>query len=305
VARPPDVHAVMITYRRPEQCEESLLGLLEQGVRLKSLVLVDNSPQDAYASRLLEEIAPADRCECLAMPDNVGPAGGFAAGLLRVLEYARDEDWVLMRGDDDGTPAGTLAEILAFAEKCLLSDEATVAVGGVGGRMDWRAGRVRRPADDELEGMVPVDHLGGGFSSILRVDAIRKVGTFDASLFFGFEELEYGLRLCEARYSLYAHGDMWRRARAHDGRLGLPADLSSRRLADPTWRTYYSQRNLLVVLRRYGGWWPAAKASVRILAKPVVNLPIQPARGWRCLRIACRATFDAWFGRLGRRVEPR
>ena len=42
-----------------------------------------------------------------------------------------------------------------------------------------------------------------------RCGALRRVGVFDESLFFGFEEGEFGQRLRQAGYSIYADARLW------------------------------------------------------------------------------------------------
>jgi GT2 family glycosyltransferase len=190
-------------------------------------------------------------------------------------------------------------------------------VGGIGvsgGRFDFDTGRVLRIGDDELGGPIVVDHVTGGGFPTYRVGAVREVGLPSSELFFGFEELEYGLRMTEAGHPLYADGEIWLARRTVKRETGeLPpesvsvrrARKSTLRLAEPSWRRYYSLRNLIYILRRRGHWWTAAKISLlRGVLKPLVNIPLSPRRSWQSLSLGVRAVWDGWLGRLGRTIDP-
>ena len=76
-------------------------------------------------------------------------------------------------------------------------------------------------------------------------------------------------------------------------------------VSDPTWRRYYSVRNLITVLRKDGRTIDALFVSVVVgFLKPIANLPIRPRRAAATLRLTGPAVLDAWRSRLGRRVEP-
>ena len=140
------------------------------------------------------------------------------------------------------------------------------------------------------------------------------VGVFLSELFFGFEELEYGLRLTRGGFRLYADGDRWKERKRVKRELGLlpPEEVSGQRAAQttvrvtvPTWRRFYSLRNLIYVLRHTGAPVTAIKVGLtRGLLKPLVNLPVAPQAAWRSLKMNWRAFRDGWRGRLGRTVDP-
>jgi hypothetical protein len=76
------------------------------------------------------------------------------------------------------------------------------------------------------------------------------------------------------------------------------------RLAPMNWRRYYVLRNSIYMLKRFGHPWTAVRVTVVNLAKPFVNLPLNPRLGTRHLVNNVRACWDGWTGRMGRRVEP-
>src|SRR5439155_15640547 len=129
------------------------------------------------------------------------------------------EDWIVLLDDDDPPPDGSLlAELTSFAGAMRAADPSTAGVGLGGARFAWRTARLVPIRDDERIGPVRVDYLGGNRFPLYLVGAIRRVGVFRADLFFGFDDVEYGLRLRTDGYSLYAHGQLQLQVR---GRLAL------------------------------------------------------------------------------------
>jgi GT2 family glycosyltransferase len=216
-----------------------------------------------------------------------------------VDKIADPEDWLVLFDDDDPPPSeGSLGEVVRLAER-LASDASVGGVGLRGARFDRRRGRIVRVPTEELSGAVPVGYLSGNALPAYRIGAIRRAGVLDDRLFFGKEELEYGLRLAENGYSLYAAGDAWRPIRINRGRLTTSATLSLRR--PPSWRDYYRIRNLIFVLRRHGDPWAAVRISLTVgLLKPMVNLFLRPSDAVRLLTANIRAMRDGWLGRMGR-----
>jgi glycosyltransferase involved in cell wall biosynthesis len=282
-----------------------LRRLADQDRPLDRLVVVDNCSMAENREIVGAFAAQGQVIQYIPTSENLGPAGGRAEGIEHVLKFADDLDWIACLDDDDPPHSVTvLGELLRFGESMLARDLTTGAVGMAGGRFDWKRGVMIRPRDEELTGPVPVDAIAGNQFPFLLVRAIRDAGTFSRDLFFGFEELEHGLRLRKAGYSVYADGRRWRERRANWRRLGL--DLRpSRALGPVTWRRYYSLRNAIYILRSHGRVWSALRITLlRGLGKPLVNMPIAPRRAFQHLRLNRKACWDAWTGRMGRTVEP-
>ncbi len=296
------LHAVLVTYERPRDLATMIRALAEGSQQLDSLVIVDNSrlpqgePEGATDA--------AHHVLLIETHENLGPAGGIALGIDRILAAASDDDWILVLDDDDPPPTpDSLASLRRFAHACTNDDPAVCGVGSNGGRFDPKTGEIRRVPDAELHGPVDVDYLPGGALPLYRASAIRDVGTPMAELFFGYDDLEYGLRLRAAGYRLVAHGDVWHRNRERSARLGHGNSLRSTCATNSGWRLYYSRRNLIAILRLHSLRWPAVRASVIALAKPLFDL-----RGGHelvyALGLSFRAVVDGWTGRLGRTVDP-
>jgi glycosyltransferase involved in cell wall biosynthesis len=296
------VLAVLVTYRRPAELRRMLEVVAASDRVPDRLVVVDNDPTPAARAEVERFSGSMDY---VAAPENLGPAGGIALGMSRALEDAAPEDWILLLDDDDPPHDGlSLGTLVAFGERMSRDDPRTGGIGLVGARFDPRRGEMVRVPDDELAGPVPLDYLGGNQFPLYRVDAVRRIGRFREDLFFGFEELEYGLRMRRAGFSLYADGDEWRSWRATWGRLGIAARPRTG-LGEPSWRRYYGLRNLIAILRSNGSTRGALRVTFVLgVAKPLTNLLRRPRRADAHLSLGWRAARDGWTDRMGRTVEP-
>jgi len=294
---------VLVTYRRPDDLSLMLKRLAEQEVPLARLVVVDNGRSCGtvdIVSRCGDARSEVDYVEA---PENLGPAGGIAMGMERVLPHAHADDWIVLLDDDDPPEwPSVFGELLAFGQERRQADGRTAAVGLTGARFDWARARLLRPRDHGLTGPVGVDYVGGNQLPMYLAGAVQRVGTFSAALFFGFDDLEYGLRLGEAGYRLYVPGSLWLEQRSDaSGGLGRP----TLGLEAPTWRRYYSLRNTIHILRRFGRTPAAARVTVvQGLMKPLANMARSPKTAWKHLKLNLTACRDGWTGRLGRTLDP-
>jgi len=301
VDRPPMLSGVLVTYRRPDDLAAMLDALAAQQRPLDRLVVVDNDPSPESRA-LVAQRAPA--AEYVAAPGNLGPAGGIAVGMGLLLVGATDDDWIVTLDDDDPPGPTVFAELADFAHRARTRDPRVGAVGASGVRFDRRRGRVIRIPDEELDGPVPVDSIGGNRWPTYSVRAIRAVGTFRSELFFGPEGPEFGLRLADAGFVLLSLGPMQHRMRVERGRLAIDYKPSFA-VSHVDWRRYYSLRNLVRILCLRRAVFGALYVTVVVgIGKPVVNLVRDPRVALENLRWNLRALRDGWSGRMGRTVEP-
>jgi glycosyltransferase involved in cell wall biosynthesis len=299
---------ILVTYRRPSELSTMLHSLASQDRQLDHLVVVDNDPVAGNEGIVRRSYPDRDALEYIPALENLGPAGGIALGMRRVLELAKDRDWILLVDDDNPPHSETLiGDLERFGASMLAKDALTAGVGRVGARFDWRRARLvamSRIAEGRLDNAVSVDAIGSGHFPLYLTAAVKAVGPFATELFFGADDVEYGLRLRKAGYSLYADSSLWRQARELDGRIGLDARPSIR-LSEPSWRRYYELRNLIHILRSFGCTRTALRISlVRGIAKPLANLAVGPQASLKHLKMNLRACRDGWTGRLGRTLEP-
>jgi glycosyltransferase involved in cell wall biosynthesis len=289
------VFAVVVTYRRPDDVTATLHALQRQSLTITTTVVVDNEPSAA----LERHVASLAGHVYLPMADNGGPAGGIAAGMSHILTLAADDDWIVLVDDDNPPTFDDQAERLLR----IATDDDVGGVGGMGAAYDRRRGRLVRIADERLisDRTIDVDYLGGNQLPIYRVKAIRATGVFDPHLFFGYEELEFGLRMRNAGWRLIISGDVGYQLRDRWSRLGLSPATANRRRPRGAWRVYYGTRNQVVIARRHGTRRTQLTASSRaLLGAGRSLLALQP----REATFGARGLFDGWRGHLGRTIDP-
>lgn len=293
-----DLGAVLVTYDRPEQLRESILAVGAQTVPLARLVVVDNG---MGADDVVDAVRHAVPCpiEVLASRTNDGPAGGFNRGVSALAPTLGPEGWVLLLDDDDPLPSPeVLAHLLATRDRLCGSGIALGGIGMKGARFDRR--RIRTvPVRLGRSGVVEVDHLHGGYGPLYRVQALSDAGNFRTELFWGFEELDIGLRLVDAGWRLFMDLDTLNRF-GDNPKLAASSRPQFRVEGwDP--RRYYKLRNLTVIAsERASRRHVAVALALRAVAKPLANLLIRPRRAVAALRGNLVAVRDARAGRLGR-----
>ncbi len=289
------LHAIVVTYRRPNDLGNVLARLGEQSHPPDTITVIDNDPLGSAAKAL----QPSQTLRYISSDRNLGPAGGLASGFKAVDRFAADDDCIIFVDDNDPPPtSSTLERLLAFRERCPIERNRLGAVGLAGGQYSRRTGMLRRLRDSELTGAVRVQYLGGGQYPVYSVRALRAVGGPRSDLFFGFEELELGLRLENQGFVLFGSGEIWSELRAEHGRRRLNARQAAAGRSRSPWRRYYSVRNLVWISRAYGGVGPAVICTARSgLGGALRDATSQ--RSIRAMAPALRGVCHGWIGRLG------
>ncbi len=282
--------AVVATFRRPEALRGVLTSVLAQTVPPLLVIVADNDPLRS-AENVTLEIAGSTESVVLYLPtgENVGPAGAWARAASSARAHRLRGDFLLVVDDDD--PLGHHDLVRRLSEAA--SEVPGPACGAVGlrGAVIRRSGRlVRREGPEGVA--VAVDYLASGGAPLYRWEAIDDVGFFDEGLFFGFEDLDQGLRLGRAGWTLWA--------------IGLP---SLHRVADSSdvrtpWREYYKVRAQAMIARRHLGMAALLMLTVRTLMLGSMRL-IVLQRGTALARARLLGWFDGLRGHLGpRRYDP-
>lgn len=291
------IHAIVVTYRRHDDVKATVAAVQSQTRPPDTWSIVDNDPSDELAAWA----ATLPNASYHRSPGNLGPAGGIAAGMDLVLEGADDDDLVVLIDDDDPPPNDhTIADIIELFGRDQ-TDGVIAGAGLVGAMYDRGRGLTRRLPDEELVGTVDVDYVAGNQLPTYRVRCIREVGVFDRDLFFGFDDLEFGLRLRAAGHRVVVDGDVMTNMRARAGRLGKGPRIPGSGLAP--WRRYYSARNIVALARRYGTrtapLWAVAHGGPAAAVREITR-----QRSFRSAGAAMRGVFDGVRGRDGLVMLP-
>lgn len=258
---------VVPTFFRNDSLAATLRSIGAQERAPAEVIVVDNSGCEHALStvnsfRSRESIAAVH----LAMSENEGPAGAFAAA-VRYLQ-GHQLEWMMCRGDDNPFPdSESIERLYQFAQRTKALRPA--GIGTVGGWYDRVRGFSVRPTDEQMVGdLLDVDFIPGLGTPTYHLPTLTELGaTFDRSLFFGSEEADLGLQVRSAGRRLLIDPSQGVDVRAAAGHAGLGARdrVTNRRTS--VWRTYFAHRNRLRVSKRYGRWTATGNMVARSLGQ--------------------------------------
>lgn len=245
--------AIVVTFKRPDSLAIVLNALLGQSHPPSLVVIADNDPKRSAQSVVAEARATEVAVDYLPMGQNEGPAGGWGAAAEHASRHPRRGSWICVLDDDDPLGSITLMDALMdHALEAFSENSRVAAVGLRGARLSTRTMRLRR-VEVGAGNRESVDYLAGNGAPTYRWDVVDLVGFFDRDLFFGFEDLDQGLRL-------RAHGWL---LMACDSSLHAVADTAATRTP---WREYYKTRALVTISIRHLRWpstaWLIARSVV-------------------------------------------
>lgn len=286
----------IITYNRPEILKITIEKIFSQSIPPQVLWIIDNS-EGSETSEMLVRMNDI-RVFYHRMGFNSGPAGAAGKG----LEICGNEglDWIYW-GDDNDPP---------FRHDCYerlleLGNGITSCgvIGTVGHYFDRESGVLKRIETKVLEKRksIEVDYVAGGMCMLVRGDVARHGIKPNPDLFFGFEELDFCLKVKRRGYQIIVDCKLFLAAREKSNRLNFsqPSYIKKENLA----REYYSLRNLLIISdsmtfnsmkrRLYLKWGVKAFYGFRF------GLPY----GLKNFRMIALAFYHFWRGIKGRTIS--
>ena len=284
---------------------ESLLGQIRP---LQEIVVVDNASSDD-TSALLADRFP--RVTILRMPENLGAAGAWAAGLAYAA-LKKQHDWV-WSFDDDSVPApDALQNLLSGLEALRDKDEkigmlAPLPVHQKTGiyypPLLWRDGFVK-PSAELLKQATWFADLVILSGCLVRKDVVQEIGLPRSDFFMDFFDFEYCLRTRSKGYKIAVIGCA---KSAHEiGNARLVRWLGYQRIwpDHAPWREYYISRNLA-----YAVWWlypnrSTKRFAVSHLVRHAGGALLFGSRRLACLKKMAQGFCDGRRARLGVRFRP-
>jgi len=294
----PRVVAVVLTHRRPRLAGDVVRSLLgDEGLAPRQVIVVVNGVGG------LDDPDLESAVRTIRLPHNLGPAGGFAAGMAAAFAD-RSVRWAYLCEDDVGLfalPRGRLAGVVERAERAQgtppePADAVLGAVVAYGRRFVGRGAHTENvvPPPVDPDDLVPVDVASWGATLVSR--AVFDAGIVpDPSWFFGLEDFDFFCRVGRAGFAVMVDGRSARAVADQQTSAGRQATLRGRRPtdADEVWRSYYHARNSVEFARRYGDpswqWWNAAYAARHL----------QLASGWAERRAIAHGLWDGARRRRG------
>ena len=268
------VLAVVLTFNAPDGAIACVTAIQRQSHPAAAILVVDNHSAAPIERESLAQLGPVP-VEILRLDANVGPAGGFAAGLEVFLHGDHRHAWVM---DDDVQPDADCLEHLL--------------------------GEMRAHNDRALVGPLEFDISTGEYwegwgwwGPLIPRAAVEEAGLPDPQLFWGLEDQEY------LRDRLPLAGFTPVRCRAAVTRITTrPVDADH-----PAWKYYYEERN-----RTYRYVYDRSHLPRRVQLKSLAAWirtdlhAIWSSDRGRPTKFAYlfRGIFDGLFHRLGKRVTP-
>jgi len=305
--RRPSIASVTVAYNGAAVLQNHLNSLRAQARALDEIIVVDNASTDETRTLLSNRFPEVT---LLQLPENLGVAGGLAAG----LSYAAREkkyDWV-WTFDQDSVPAPDCLENLLLGLDSLSDDEKTAILAPVCLNQEtsmwypglsWRGPRFVPTAVDPARPVTFVDMVISS-GSLIRSEAIAAVGLPDRDLFIDFVDYEYCLRFQQSGYRIGVVRDS-----RLEHAIGTPATFNflgrARSWADHApWREYYMARNEVFTIWKYR---PATATKMFVLyrlAQHALGILLFGKNKLECFRMMRRGLRDGFAGRLGIRVLP-
>ncbi len=288
--------AFVITYNRPDILLVTIQVIFGQTHPPDFLWVIDNSENletDHAIARLLDP-----RVRCYRMGYNAGPAGGAAKGLE--LCTRDGADWIFW-GDDNDPPfrQDCFERLLAIRD----INPFCGVLGAVGHFFDRKKGIIKRIQTRLLEkkDWIQVDSIAGGMCMLVSAEVVKSGVYPDKDLFFGFEELDFCLKVSRKGFALVMDCKLFLEARKDSGRLDFerPAYQPKKNLA----REYYSLRNLLHISDTLTLDTMRKQLIGKWLAKAFYGYRYGPAYGWKNMCLIFLAFWHYLRGIKGKTIE--
>jgi GT2 family glycosyltransferase len=232
------------------------------------------------------------------MTFNAGPAGAAAKGLE--LCAAEEADWIYW-GDDNDPPfrADCFERLLKISE----FNPFCGVLGAVGQFFDNKKGVINRVQTRLLEkkDWIEVDYIAGGMCMLVNREVAKAGIAPDPNLFFGFEELDFCLKVSQNGYSLVVDSFLFLEAREMWGRLEFerPAYQQKKNLI----REYYSLRNLLYISEVFS--LPIMKRNLyfKWFLKAIYGFRYGFRYGWKNMKMISLAFWHYFRRVMGRTLD--
>ena len=286
------VLAIVVNWRQPDLTIACVQALRQMDHPDLHILVIDNGSGDGSARRLADAL-PEERH--LALPHNLGFAGGYNAGIRHAL--SEQFDYALMLNNDAFAAPDMLRHLLAetapdigLLSPKILYDSQRDRLWFGGARQHKHLLEIRDRHQGAPDGPAwarsrDVDYLLGT-CLLVNMDAARRVGLLDETFFMYYEDLDWSIRMCQAGYRLrfVAPARLYHRVAVSSG--GSDA---------PQYR-YYLARGSVIFFRRYahlGQPWAILLYRLGSAIKLLTHLAL--TRQWSAARAYLRGLRDGWM----------
>lgn len=296
--------AIVVTYNRKELLIQCINALLTQSRVPEKILIVNNASTDETLDYLqYRELDTHSTIDILTLPENIGGAGGFSAGLKYVLDHGADYIWMM---DDDATPHSNALENLIrhTTPDCIyaslaVQDEQISWEMTVKEKNNWKV--THNPKDiSQIMEVYCLPFLG----FMIHRNIVEKIGLPDEGFFITADDTEYCLRAKNQGYKLYLIGDsLIEHPKAHHQKykiLGKTINYVSL----PAWKRYYDTRNRIFISKKYFGLRLYSQTLPSLFFRFILTM-IHDENKLKQLKAYFFGCYDGLMSRNGKRHENK
>ncbi len=310
-----NVTAITVTYNRTVTLKKCIKALLNQTIKPKNIIIVDNNSREDEKQEILLIAEESSQIHVVFLDENIGGAGGFETGMRTAIEkYPADWYWIM---DDDAYPRNDcLEQLLSAANKAGLENIGFVAplIYGIDYR-DYQyyhhkflkgAALSDTPIAESYEDYNNINKVEANafVGPLISKSAIESVGIADGSLFIYGDDTEYTYRITR-RFSGYMvksavidHQD--------------PPMKNNRSLSPENWwKEYYSNRNRIFLIKKYDKKKFTRVCGLVEMIYKILGLSLSAAvkkkyRGYHRIRVKLllKALTDGLKDNRGKTIDP-
>lgn len=294
--------AFVMTFKRVHILSDTIQRLKSQTFPPSKILIVDNDPEQSAMS--IANDFKDQNVSYYPVGHNSGPAGASYYG-LKVL-YEEGWEWVLWVDDDDPPRFDNqLEKIFSIVE--LYKDPGNIGIiGAVGIRFDFLRTKTIRLNDSDLSGILEVDMIAGGHFPIINRRVIDIGILPNKDIFFGFEDLEFCLRVKKAGFKILISGEELMRNRVRANRIGYSRPAYKKKRKSSLWREYYSVRTIVLILKfNEKAYIPLTYFFFRTAFKALFTFMYGWAYGSENTKYLLTGFWDGYKRKLGCRYMPK
>lgn len=250
---PDGVTAVVLTHMRPSLAGDVVRNLVgPEGLPGDRVIVVVNGAGGLDDPELESSV------RMVRLPENLGPAGGFLAGMTEAFADPATR-WAYLCEDDIcliPLPLPRVADLLERIEAREAGGTRRVgAVVAFGRDFVGRGSHAVNvlPPPGTPQDLAPTD-MGSWGATVLSREVFDAGVRPDTTWYFGLEDFDFYCRVRDAGYEVLVDGVAARSVLDQQTDAGRDAALGVRRPldADEPWRAYYHARNSFELARRHG-----------------------------------------------------
>jgi len=238
--------AVIVTFNRVEKLKREVESLLNQTIKPKSIIIIDNKSTDGTEEMILKKKESNPTIKYFKMNENLGGSGGFYEGVkIAMLE---DVDWINISDDDVyynenhfgyiDEQANIFKDVGCFSST-VKSLDGSIQTNHRRVVKNWNLMSQKELRNEDYLKNTDIDVFS--FVGItIKKEIIKKVGLPEKDYFILFDDSEYSLRVRKITRIL----NLGENIVFHDSAANNSSSKSS-------WKFYYGKRNQIIMEMKF------------------------------------------------------